>query len=172
MKKWMALFLALTLAVSMAACGKGRKETVENLEGTMEAVIEKINEKHPAVELPLMTMALDLTDADALAYNTGLSSADKITEAAVSEPMMGQAYSLVLVRVEDAAEAEAVAKEMLDNVDTRKWVCNHADTKVAAAYGDVAMFFMVSSEFAQQATTNTVLEAFKAVCPGEVKVIG
>lgn len=175
MKKAIAMLLALVCVMGLVACGtnnQGGGETtaakVENLTGTMEEVIASINEKHAAVELPLMSMTLDLSDLDGLTYNTGLTSADKVAEAAVSEPMMGQPYSLVLVRVKDAADAEAVAKEMLEKIDTRKWVCMEADTKTAAYYGDVVMFFMVSSEFAAQATTATMLDAFKAVCPGQV----
>ena len=176
MKRAIAMLLALVCVMGLVACGNNAQggettttaATVENLTGTMEEVIAAIGEKHAAVELPLMTMPLDLTDLDGLTYNTGLTSADKLSEVAISEPMMGQPYSLVLVRVKDAADAEAVAKEMLEKIDNRKWVCMEADTEIAAYYGDVAMFFMVSSDFASQVTTATMLEAFKAVCPGEV----
>lgn len=171
MKKIITLVLAMVLALSMVACGGNNAAKVEPLTGTLEEIIASINEKHGAVELPLMSMALDLTDIDGLTYNTGLTSADKITEAAISEPMMGQPYSLVLVRVADAANAAEIAKQMLDNIDTRKWICMEADTKVAAYYGDVAMFFMVSSEFAEQTSTDKMLEAFKGICAGEVTVV-
>lgn len=174
MKRMIALLLVLTVALGMAACGGktgGDQTTVENLQGTMEELIAKVNEKHAAVELPLMSMTLDLTDVDALTYNTGLTSAEEVTDVAISEPMMGQPYSLVLVRVAEGQDAAAVAQTMFDKVDGRKWVCMEADTRVAASYGDVAMFFMVNSEFAEQVTTATMLEAFKAICSGEVKVI-
>lgn len=171
MKKIITLVLAMVLALSMVACGGEGAAKVEPLTGTLEEIIASINEKHGAVELPLMSMTLDLTDIDGLTYNTGLTAADKITEAAISEPMMGQPYSLVLVRVADAANTAEIAKQMLDNIDTRKWVCMEADTKVAAYYGDVAMFFMVSSEFASQTSTDKMLEAFKGICAGEVTVV-
>lgn len=173
MKKIIALLLALTVVLGITACGgkSGGDQAAENLQGSMEELIAAVNEKHAKVELPLMSMTMDLTDTDALTYNTGLTSAEEITEAAVSEPMMGQPYSLVLVRVADGVDAAAVAQKMFDKIDGRKWVCMEADTRVAASYGDVAMFFMVSSEFAQQVTTATMLQAFKDICPGEVKVI-
>ena len=174
MKKIIAMLLALCLMMAFVACGAKTEETpkVENLTGTMEEVIAAIREKHGAVELPLMTMALDLTDMDGVTYNTGLESVDGVSEIAICEPMMGQPYSLILVRTADGASAESVAKEMLEKVDTRKWVCMEADTKTAAYYGDVALFFMVSSDFAEQTTTGKMVEAFKAVCPGEVTVLG
>lgn len=174
MKKIVALLLCLTLAVAMVACGnkEDKKTSAKNLEGTMEEVIASVQEAHGAVELPLMAMTLDLTDVDGLTYNTSLTSADKVKEIAVSEPMMGQPYSLVMVRANSADDAAAVAQEMYDNIDTRKWVCMEADTKVAAYYGDVAMFFMVSSDFAEQTTTDKMVGAFKTVCGGDVTVIG
>ena len=174
MKKFIALLLALVLMMAFVACGEKKDETpkVENLTGTMADVIAAINEKHGAVELPLMTMTLDLTDMDTVTYNTGLQSVESVSDIAVSEPMMGQPYSLVLVRTKDGVDAKAVAEEMYNKIDTRKWVCMEADTKTAAYYGDVAMFFMVNSEFASQTDTAKMVEAFKAVCPGEVTVIG
>ena len=174
MKKLIAMLLVLTVVLGLVACGgktENEQPAVENLQGTMEELIAAVNEKHAAVELPLMSMTLDLTDVDGLTYNTGLTSAEAITDAAISEPMMGQPYSFVLVRVAEGQDAAAVAQEMFDKVDGRKWICMEADTRVAASYGDVAMFFMVSSEFAEQVSTATMLEAFKAICPGEVKVI-
>lgn len=173
MKKLIAFLLVMTLAAGMVACGNTEEAPKEpvNLTGTMEETVNAINEAHAQMELPLMVMALDLTDVDSLTYNTGLTSAEGITDAAICEPMMGQAYSLVLVRAEDADKAAEVAQHMFDNVDTRKWVCVEADTKIAASYGDVAMFFMVNSDFAEQVTTATMLEAFKTVCGGDVTVI-
>lgn len=173
MKKMIAMLLAMVMMMTFVACGeKNESPKVENLTGTMEEVIAAINEKHGAVELPLMTMTLDLTDMDGVTYNTGLQSVDGVSDIAISEPMMGQPYSLVLVRTANGADAKAVAEEMYNKIDTRKWVCMEADTKTAAYYGDVAMFFMVSSEFASQTDTTKMVEAFKAVCPGEVTVVG
>ena len=172
MKKIIALVLALVLALSMVACGGKTETKVENLTGTLEEIIASIQEKHGAVELPLMSMTLDLADIDGLTYNTGLTAADKITEAAISEPMMGQPYSMLLVRVAEGTDAKEIAQQMYDNIDMRKWVCMAADTKTAAVYGDVAMFFMISTDFADQATTESMMDAFKAVCGEGVTVIG
>lgn len=172
MKKIIAMALVLVTVLALAACGGEKAPKTENLTGTMEEVIASINEKHGAVELPLMTMTLDLSDMDGVTYNTGLQSVESVSDIAISEPMMGQPYSLVLVRTKDGVSAKAVAEEMYNKIDTRKWVCMEADTKTAAYYGDVAMFFMVSSEFAAQTDTAKMVEAFKAVCPGEVTVVG
>ncbi|MGM9604960.1 MAG: hypothetical protein ACI3XG_07830 [Faecousia sp.] len=171
MKKILSFVLTLAL-LAFAGCAK---EAVPQggVDGTPEEIIAKIYEVHQPLKLNVVSMELDLTDADAVAYNTGLESADKLGAAWVSEPMMGsQAYSLVVARVKDAADAPQVAKDIYDKVNTAKWICVEADTKTAAYSGDVVMFFMVGSQFAESATVDTMLEAFKTVCGGNVTVVG
>lgn len=175
MKKAICMILALTLALSLAACGEKAPQTVNTtLDGTPEQIIEKIYAAHTEKEmkLPLMTMEVDLQDTDSLSYNMGLDSGDRLSAAAISEPMMGQAYSLVVARVKDAADAEQMAKDLYENVDTNKWICVEADTKTAAYYGDVVMFFMVNSTFAESATTESIGQAFNTVCNGGATFVG
>lgn len=171
MKKLICVLLAAMLLLSMSGCGE-KAEPQKAPEGTPGEIIDKIYENHQALQLKVFTMDLDLADPDALRYNTGLESADKLSAAAVSEAMMGQAYSLVVLRVKDAADAPQVAKDIYDKVDTAKWICVNADTKTAAYCGDVVLFFMAGSQFSESATTDTILEAFRTVCGGNVTVIG
>lgn len=172
MKKLMCVLLAVCLLMSFSACGK-KTTPAAAPEGTPEEIIGKIYENHQSLKLNVMSVQLDVADADAVSYNTGLPSGDKLSAACVSEPMISsQAYSLVVARVKNAADAPAVAKEMLDKVDTSKWICVTADTKTAAYCGDVVMLFMVDSQFAESATTQSILEAFKTVCGGNVTVVG
>ena len=171
MKKLICVLLAAMLLLGMSGCGE-KAEPQKAPEGTPGEIIDKIYENHQALQLKVFTMDLDLADPDALRYNTGLESADKLSAAAVSEAMMGQAYSLVVLRVKDAADAPQVAKDIYDKVDTAKWICVNADTKTAAYCGDVVLFFMVGSQFSESATTDTILEAFRTVCGGNVTVIG
>lgn len=175
MKKWTSILLILALSLSMLA-GCGAKEQTAapqggNVEGTPSEIIEKIYAQHKNIDLNLVTMDVDVSDSDAVAYNTGLTSADKIDSAAVSETMLGQPYSMVVVKVKNAADAEAVAKEMYNSIDTRKWICVQADTKAAAYSGDVAVFFMVSSDYNDVVTTDSIMEAFKAACGGTITQI-
>ena len=172
MKKLMCVFLALGLLLSLAACAE-KAAPAKTLEGTPEEIIAKIYENHKALKLNVMSTELDLADADGVSYFTGLQSGDKLSAAWVSEPMMSsQAYSLGVARVKNAADAPQVAKEMYDKVDTAKWICVNADTKTAAYYGDVVLLFMADSQFAESATTDTILEAFKTVCGDNVTVVG
>ena len=164
MKKRIALLLALVLAVSMAACG-GKTAAKTPLAGTMEENVLKIMELAPT-EFMGGAIPVDMTDVDTLRYFTGLGSAEKITDAAVYESMTGsQAFSLILVRVADAADAEAVAKEMTDNIDTRKWICVGADEKIVAGYSDTVMLIMLDSQLGLN--TQSYVDAFQQVCGGE-----
>ena len=123
--------------------------------------------KFPVADLPLGTMEVDLADPDALMMFTGLSSADKIQSAAVSESMMGaQAYSLIVVKVKDAKDAETVMEEMINGIDQRKWICVEADDLSAAAAGNVVCMMMVGSAHADVVTSANIIDAFSAVCGG------
>lgn len=171
MKKVIALILTLCLTASFAGCRQETKPAAGNVAGTTEEIVEKIYAAHAPMELPLLTMNLDLSDGNTLEYNTGLTSTEGVQEVSVSEPMMGQPYSLVLVRCADEAAAAATAKIMLDNVDMRKWICVMADTKTAGYTGDLAWFFMVSSDFADQATVESMQKAVETVC-GSTTIVG
>lgn len=129
-------------------------------------IIEAIYKIKP-IEIKVQTMPVDLANADAVKYNTGLSSAEKIKEATVSESMIGsQAYSLVLVRVKDNADLESVAKAMKEGIDQRKWICVEADDLRVVGAGDVILLMMVSSDFAEMVTADDITEAFKTVSGG------
>ena len=172
MKKYIALLLAVMLVVSMTACGK-KEEAKTPLTDPLEKIVEDIYAKHP-VEIGVVTMPVDITDVEWSLYSfTGLKSNENVKEAVASESMIGSIpYSLVLVRVNEGADAQAVAEEMKAGIDQRKWICVEADTKTAACTEDVAFLFMVNSDFADQVTTESMLEAFKAAVGTEVTVIG
>ena len=181
MKKWMALILVLALAMTAAACGcqkqpmssTGTTEATDNkgkaktLTGTMEENINKIVAENPAEFMGGM-IPLDLKDTSeegvwALKSYTGLDSAEKITDAAAYEPMTGsQAFSLVLVRVTDAADAQDVARQMKTNIDPAKWICVSADQVLAAGYGDVVMFVMLNANLGK--TAQSYVDAFEKIC--------
>ena len=165
MKKWIALMLVLALAVSMAACG-GKSAAKTPLAGTMEENALKVMEIAP-VEFMGGIIPVDLADADATWYFTGLSDAAKITDVAVYEPMMGsQAFSLVMVRAAEGVDAKEVAQQMKDNIDPRKWICVGADEIMAAGYGDTVMFIMVDSQLGLKA--QSYVDAFQTVCGADL----
>jgi len=116
--------------------------------------------KGVSIEMPmLMTQELDMTDAETVKYFTGLENIDDIEYVVASEPMMSsQAYSLVLVKVKDGVDADAVAKTMNENVDERKWICVTAEKIYSVASGDVVCLVMSNEE-----TAKAVYDSFKTL---------
>ena len=184
MKKICVLLLVAAMALSMMACAKGpdanqttgttTETTKAPLTDSLETIIEKITTEQP-VEFAHMTQALDLTDTSedgmwALKSFTGLDSADLIKEAAVFEPMMGSlAFSMVLVRVKDTANAKTVAEQMKAGIDPRKWICVEANDIMTAGYGDVIMFIMLDNN--SSLTAQSFVDAFQTVCGNELDFV-
>lgn len=130
-------------------------ETSQDLENIINSIYEKAN-----IELPkLMTNVIDINDELALKSSTGLSNKENIEQVVISEPMMtSQAYSLVLVKVADGADVENIKKEMVDNIDTRKWICVTADKLYATNHNNLICLVMSREELAKP-----IYNAFKNV---------
>ena len=173
MKKFICLCLALTMALSLAACGKkAPAETTApaaSVEGTMEELVNKIIDNRP-VEFSGGSIVIDLADTSEdgqwiVKSYTGLEDASALTDAAAYEPMMSSiAFSLVTVRVAPDGDARAVAESMKSGIDPRKWICVEADDLLVAGYGDVVMLIMVSSTSGM--TAQSFVDAFQTVVGG------
>jgi len=133
-------------------------------------IINKIYEiKNPGLKLD--NKSVDLSNADSVKYYTGLSDSSKVKKIAASEAMiLSHAYSLVLVQLNDASDAEKVAKEMLNGIDTRKWICVGADDLQVVSRDDVIMLFMVSSTLEENVTSQQIVDAFKEVSDGKLDI--
>ena len=129
--------------------------SAEDLETLINQIYEGVS-----IEMPmLMTQALDMTDAETVKYFTGLQNIDNVEYVVASEPMMtSQAYSLMLVKVKNGADANSVAKEMNENVDERKWICVTAEKIYSVASGDVVCLVMSNAD-----TAKTVFDSFKTI---------
>ena len=173
MKKFICLCLALTMALSLAACGKkAPAETTApaaSVEGTMEELVNKIIDNRP-VEFSGGSIVIDLADTSEdgqwiVKSYTGLEDASVLTDAAAYEPMMSSiAFSLVTVRVAPDGDARAVAESMKSGIDPRKWICVEADDLLVAGCGDVVMLIMVSTTGGM--TAQSFVDAFQTVVGG------
>ena len=115
----------------------------------LSAMVDSIYEAYPVELMMMQTTAIDLDDEAWLTYNTGLSAEEAaLVDAGVkSESMTGsQAYTLVLLRVKDAADAQTVADTMLEKMDPARWVCVMADKMRVATFDDKVLFVMTDSE--------------------------
>ena len=168
-KRIMSIMMVGILAFSLTACGKAASNAAsKGPEGELSEIIDQIYEQKNT-ELALETTKLDLTDAETLKYNTGLSDASLVKEAAVSEALISsQAYSLALVRVKDSKDSKTVAKDMLDGINQSKWICVSADDLKVAGCGDVVLLVMVASNMSDTVTAEQIVDAFKTVSNGKL----
>lgn len=187
MKKIIALILVAVMLTALASCVKNpdnesssssssTSATTESTETTtannpvtppekkeLADIISATYEKHP-ISIGVSTEQLDPTemDADTIKYLASVTGVDKISEFCVSGPLMAPpAYEMVVVRVKNASDAEAVAKEMLENSDPGKWICVRAEAVRIGVCGDTIMMVMSSAEEA-----GALISAFGEVCGG------
>lgn len=136
------------------------KEVVEitiNSAEDLTAFVDEIYAGNEELYPSLMSQAIDVTDAETVTYMTGLENGDDLEYLVVSEPMMSsQAYSLVIAKVKEGANADAVAKKMSDSINMRKWVCVSAEVLYATSTEDLVFLVMSSEEMAKP-----VYNAFK-----------
>ena len=173
MKKMICAILAMTMLLSLTACGGSKTEEstpAVSIEGTMEELATKVIEQNP-VEFMGGFMPVDLADTSedglwAIKSFTGMDSAESIADLAVYEPMMGSLpFSMVMMRVAEGSEAKTVAETMKANIDQRKWICVEADDLLVAGYSDVVMLIMVGSDTGL--TAQSFVDALKTVVGAE-----
>ena len=118
-----------------------------------EKVVEVKDGKSREVERKLypgyVLVKMVMTDESWYGYLAGLTAdnVDKVDAAVVSEPMTGsQAYSLVLLRLKDKADAREIADSMEENISMRKWVCVEADKARVVSFDDKLLYVMADSE--------------------------
>ena len=178
MKKIFAMLLAVVMMFSLVACGGKTAEppaaptdATVKVEGTMEELLNKVVEINP-VEFMGGTVPIDLTDTSEdglwnIKYNTGLDSAEGLTDAAVFGPMMGSiAFSMVMVRTAEGTDVKTIAEGMKNGIDPRKWICVEADDVEVVSFGDVVMLIMVDTT--SGLTSHSFVDAFAQVCGGSV----
>lgn len=150
------LSIVLVIAIivgAVYAIYRNQPKTYTQIVSSTDDMQNMINTIYEGVEaeLPptLNTQVVDISNVDILKSYTGLSSNENIDAVVVSEPMIGsQAYSLILVKVKDGQDANAIAKEMSENIDTRKWICVEAEKLYATSQDNLAVLIMASNEWA------------------------
>lgn len=134
--------------------GEGSKiETVGQMKSMLETIYSNLDGQLPVLE----TAEMDVSDGDAVTVYTGLQSNENVESLVVSEPLMNaQAYSVAIVKVKEGADIESMKQEMLDNIDTRKWICVSAEKLYITNNENVIFLVMASDEWA-----TPVYEEFK-----------
>lgn len=167
MKKSTKVLIAIVVIVIIALVGfliyramnKEKSNITINSAQDMENLVNTLYEGLENTLPSLATTVVDVSDINAVTYSTGLTSNENLEYVVTSEPLMSsQAYSLVLVKVKDGVNANEVAKEMSEKIDTNKWICVSAEKVYATNSGSLVCLVMASEEWAKP-----VYEKFKSV---------
>lgn len=143
----MKLFKRLGLCTMIVAalfitvgCGK---EKEKNVEGTLEEIMTKVYADLPEEQRPMMLTNVEVTDEN-VEYYLGTSDID-YKEALASESAVGSIpHSVVLVRVNEGADVEAIKNKIKDSVDPRKWICVEAENVIVKSKGDLIILIMAT----------------------------
>ena len=148
MKKLICLALAVCLSLSLVGCGGSAIDEMP-LADIMTTITEGVDA--PATE----TMELTKDNFSAFLFIDYIEN----SEALVSESMIGAvAHSVVLLRVDDDADVEAVAEEIKEKMDPRKWICVEAEKSEVLVKGNTILLIMSFAD-----VTDPIVENFNAL---------
>ena len=149
MKKILALMLALTMVLSLAACGNQNDASTDIPDATtlLSSVFAGYaeDEKFPigggAGEAMVMDApgAMDLSDAETVDYMVGLpvDAAAMVDDAASALHMMNaNTFTAGAFRVSDSGNVEAVVKALQENIQARQWMCGIPEGLVIYTVGN------------------------------------
>ena len=146
MKKLSILLIALCALLVGCSNEKG-------LDGSLSEIMKEVYAGIPSDDLP------DLENNKVTSENFSYYLGDvtfKYKEALASEPIMSSiAHSVVLVRLEDAKDADKAMKEIKEKVNPRKWVCVEVaeENVLVVNRGNIVMLVM-DDELAQTIKDN------------------
>ncbi len=174
MKKFLALILAMMMALSLVACGSSNSAGGAGddmaLTDIADKLVEGLNEEEmPALET--VTLEDQVKTSLELQPDDQKLTKDELTkelfqsylfipvvdgaEVVIQEPMMGSfAHSAVLLRLPEGADVEAVRGEIEANANPRKWVCVEAEKVNVTAHGNTILLVMSDAKTADAMTAN------------------
>lgn len=129
LKKLIVSVLVIALVFGAVACkkddgkdipDKGQEQEKKELTGSLEDIMKSLY-KDTEVNAEMLQNTV-LTDENS-SYFSGLEKLNG-AEGLASEMMINvAAHSVVLLRVKDGANVEAIKAEIKEKVDPRKWIC-------------------------------------------------
>ena len=142
---WTIVAVVAVVAVAVVAVVFLKPKVTEaNVEGTLEELMAKLYAGIPAENLPMLGQMP--VDSESVEYYLGTSEVS-FKEALVSEPMIGSIpHSVVLVRLNDAKDADAAVAKIKASANPRKWICVQASNVVVESKGDLVVLIMSDAE--------------------------
>ena len=153
-KKVIWTIVAIVAVVAIAVVAVVFLKPVEkNVEGTLEEIMAKVYAGISEENLPIMleNIPVDSENVEGFLGTTEVN----YKEAMASESMVGSiAHSVVLVRMNDAKEADAVVETIKANVNPRKWICVEASNVAVKSKGDLVILIMSNETLAPTLEAN------------------
>ncbi|MDH8678858.1 hypothetical protein QE109_11900 [Fusibacter bizertensis] len=155
MKKWMALFITVMMVFGATACSAEKGDTTQvatnpAADKTVEEIVNLITED-AGIETQTMITPLDADNFSWYLFIDPIEGAEAVSADAM---MSAVAHSVVLLRVPDGTDAEAVAKEIEEKADPRKWICVEAEKTIVKVNGNLILLIMSNPEVADQVAEN------------------
>lgn len=170
MKKFIYIIIAVLVVIAIITGvivitsknnDKGLKlETADDMKNMLETIYANLGDTLPALE----TAEMDVNDEMQVSVYTGLKSNKDVEKLVVSEPLINaQAYSVAIVKAKEGSDIETMKQEMIDNINTNKWVCVSAEKVYVTNSGNIIFLIMASEEWAKP-----VYDEFKAFANNEI----
>ena len=141
---WTIVAVVAVIAVAVVAVVFLKPKAEANVEGTLEEIMAKVYAGIPAENLPMLGQVP--VDTESAEYYLGTAEVS-FKEALVSEPMMGSIpHSVVLVRLNDAKDADSAVAKIKESANPRKWICVEATNVIVKSKGDLVVLIMSDAE--------------------------
>ena len=138
---WTIVAVVAVVVVAVVAVVFLKPKTEANVEGTLEEIMAKLYEGISPENLPMLGQMP--VDSESVEYYLGTTEVS-FKEALVSEPMIGSIpHSVVLVRLNDAKDADAAVAKIKESANPRKWICVQASNVVVESKGDLVVLILV-----------------------------
>jgi hypothetical protein len=153
MKKLLTLMIVLAIGVSMAACAtEGQAEPEQNpgADLTVEEIITEIT-TDAGIEMATMNTPLDSENFSWFMFIDHIEGIEAVSADAMINAV---AHSVVLARVPEGSDIEAMKAEIEEKADPRKWICVEAEKVEVAVRGDLVLLVMSSEEVVDAVVAN------------------
>ena len=150
----------IIIIASLFVCLTGCSD--KNLNYTTMEIIEKVYEGFGQDELPMLekTDMKTMIDNEMFTLENDLGIKElNYEEATVSQPMIGSIpHSVVVIKLKDSEDTEAVAAEIKEKINPRKWVCVEAEQVYVENRGNIIIAVM-----ADKASADKIIDNFRKI---------
>jgi len=153
MSKKLIWTLLVVVSIVVAVIILLNSNSSKNVKGTLEELMTKLYADIPKENLPMMLGNIELNSENVESF---IGTKDvSFKEAMANESMTGSiAHSVVLLRLNNASEADATVQKIKLNANPRKWICVEASNVIVKGKGDLVILIMSNSVLAPELESN------------------